>query len=141
MAILIVNSLLTHDFPAFIVEKIKEREVKVIKKKELEIKALSEFVNLFKNTNYISCKRIIFLNIFQTSQRGKSNVLIRRNLKRSRDEFEEEKKCIEIEILQKEKDKLEMEMENLKAKIDDMKASEETHLIDMKNYTVYLKKE
>ena len=108
MTILIVNSLLLHDFTAFIAEKIKEREVKVVKKKDLEIKALPEFVNLFKNTNYISCKRIIFLIIFQTSQKGKSNVLIRRNLKRSRDEFEEEKKCIEIEILQKEKDKLEM---------------------------------
>ena len=36
-------------------------------------------------------------------------------------EFEEEKKWKEIEILQKEKDKLEIEIENLKAKIDDMK--------------------
>ena len=127
-------------FQLLLQKKIKEREVKVIKKKELEIKTSPEFVHLFKNTNYISCKRIILLIIFQTAQKGKSNVLIRRNLKRSRDEFEEEQKCIEIEILQKEKDKLEMQMENLKAKIDYMKVSEETHLIDRENYTIYLKK-
>ena len=92
MIMLIVNSLLPYYFLTFITEKVKEREVKVINKKELEIKALSEFVYLFKNTNYISFKRILLLINFQTGQNGKSSILIRRNLKRSRHEFEEEQK-------------------------------------------------
>ena len=63
-------------------------------------------------------------------QKGKSNVLIRKNLKRSREEFEEEQKNIYREIIINERDKLEMEVENLMSKIKEMKDLEELYLID-----------
>ena len=73
---LIVNSFRPHNFSSLIAEKVKEREVNVIKKKELEFKALPVFVHIFKNTNYISCKQILLLNIFQTGQKGKIAYLL-----------------------------------------------------------------
>ena len=66
-----------------------------------------------------------FLNIyFDVDMKGKSNTLIHRNLKRSRNELEEGQRILDSEVIIKEKDKLQMEVENLKDKIKDIKSIE-----------------
>ena len=102
-----VKTIVPDEFPKFIRDKLKEREAKVIKKKDLAIQTLPEFVELFKNTSYVSCTDPYFYFYLSVGQNGRSNVLIRKNLKRSREEFEENQMQLGKEIITAERDRLE----------------------------------
>ena len=63
-------------------------------------------------------------------EKGKSHVLIKRNLKRSRDEFEESYNKLEKQVWNQEKEQMIMQIENLKQKIDHFEQMEEAYLVD-----------
>ena len=126
----LANTLLPEDFPKFISEKIKSREIKVINKKQLTVKALPEFVKQFKNTNFISCKWIFLTNCLCLDEKGKSHHLIKGSFKRSRDEFEDRQRDLQAEQWNHEKQRMIMQIENLKAKISDMEVLKQAYLQD-----------
>lgn len=52
----LVNTLIPGDFEKFIKKAMQMKESYFINKKSLKVNAIPEFVNLFKNANFISCK-------------------------------------------------------------------------------------
>ena len=123
--------MLPEEFPAFIADKIKTRETNVINKKRMTVKALPEFVKLFKTTKFISCIPGLQIILCYVGEKGKSHVLIRGCKKRSRDEFEAMSERIVKEIWDQEREKMIMQIKNFKEKISTMKKKmEDSYLID-----------
>ena len=56
----IVNTCLEKEFAAFIADAYYEREKYLIKKNDLKVTALPEFIKLFKNSSNISRKLLLF---------------------------------------------------------------------------------
>jgi hypothetical protein len=52
----IVNTLVPKKFKKFIDEAMIERESELVAKKSMEVKALPEFAQLFKESHHVSCK-------------------------------------------------------------------------------------
>ena len=105
--------MIPEEFSKFIAERLKTRETKVIKKKEMEVKALPEFVKFFKDSKFISCVLELWINLFYLDEKGKSHMLIRSIKKRSRDEFEAVQEKIEKEIWDAEREKMVMQIHSL----------------------------
>ena len=53
----LANTLIKDELQKFIYDALKKREKKVIEKKILDMNELPKFVQQFKNTNFISCKK------------------------------------------------------------------------------------
>ena len=96
----------------------------------MEVKALPEFVKLFKNTNVISCmleSKFIFCYL---GEKGKSHMLIRNTKKRSKEEFEKGQLEIHKDMWNEEREKMIFQIEKLKQKVTDLENMEEAYLID-----------
>ena len=106
----------------------------------MAVKALPEFVKLFKNTNFISCTFEFLVILSNLGEKDKSHILIRGNIKRSREDFEQVQKNIEKELWNEQKEIMEMQIENLKEKIGDFERMEEGYLLDRdKLYSLFEK--
>ena len=136
----IVNTLIPDEFGKLIAEKIKSRETMVIKKKKMIVNAMPEFVALFKKTRFISCMFETFDYLLCLGEKGKSNILIRANLKRSREEFEGGQRKLGEEIWCEEKERMTMQIERLKQKIDQMEQMEENYLLDREKLWILFEK-
>ena len=95
----------------------------------MAVETLPEFVALFKKTRFI-CVCQIFEYLMYLGEKSKSHVLIKRYLKRSRDEFEESYNKLEKQVWNQEKEQMIMQIENLKQKIDHFEQMEEAYLVD-----------
>ena len=100
----IINTLMREEFHKFIQEKINKRKQELIKSQNLGVKAISEFVNIFRRSQAVS------------TMKGKSHFLVRVP-KENKDKtivkkFEEEKSQNESKIKS-----LNKEIDNLKFKL------------------------
>ena len=75
----------------FIKNAYKSREIKVNLKRNLEVKALQEFIKLFKSSQFISCKSI-YCVIMQIDDLGRSHYLLRKWKQRKHSEIEDDEK-------------------------------------------------
>ena len=101
----VVNSLLDKKFQEFIQNKIWEHTKKMVMKKKLSIKALPEFVDIFKLSKNISV------------QKGRSHYLLKKFGKRKWDEIESDDKE-KLKESYKQIENLNNKIERLKHKLD-----------------------
>ena len=96
-----VHTIIQEEFQVYITKMLDQREEKYIQKKSIRIKALPEFVELFKNTSYLSSKIILavsssietngkFANMVKGSKKK------REGKKQKRENHEEEKVGAEL---------------------------------------------
>ena len=101
----VLHTLLGDTFTKFVQDKIKDRVKLVIRKKELNVKALPEFVEIFNKSQNISV------------QKGRSHYLLKRCGKRKWDQMEDDNReqlkraNIMISDLNKEFQKMEFEIQ------------------------------
>ena len=103
----IINTLMREEFHKFIQEKINKRKQELIKSQNLGVKAISEFINIFRRSQAVS------------TMKGKSHFLVRMP-KENKDKkivkkFEEEKSQNESKIKS-----LNKEIDNLKFKLQEL---------------------
>ena len=126
----IVNTLIQEDFQQFIANAIDRREKKVIEKKKLDIRALPEFVELFRNTKHFSCKTYLFNLFFITDEKGRTHVLIQENKKRIQVEEEKEPQDMDQREWRRRKIEMENEMQSLKERVENLEQMEIKYLKD-----------
>lgn len=101
----IINTLIPAELDAFIAEKLNERVKLVVMKKSLNIKALPEFIEVFKKAKNIS------------TINGRSHFLIKRAGRRKWDEVKKDDPQMLKDEVAKSK-KLEQEIERLSGKLE-----------------------
>ena len=113
----------------------ESREKMLIMKKHLKVKALPEFIKLFKTSCHVSCNSKISL-MYSLGEKGRSHILSSRTRKRRHEEMMGGKANDKLHELEKERDILMSEIMNMKNEMAILESMKIEHLEDRERLAV-----